>query len=154
MGKPVELADIVEAIDFQLDDSSAYVNTETGEVVSFREEEFRLAEEEDGPERALWWQREMVEDAQDVLESDHYLRLPDKFEVHEYAIMERFCLSLENERVRERLLEAIRGSGAFRRFKDGIRRWGVEQQWYAYRAEALREIAIEWCKGHGVEYVE
>ena len=32
--------------------------------------------------------------------------------------MERFCLSQTDDRVRERLLDAISGKGAFRRFKD------------------------------------
>jgi Uncharacterised protein family (UPF0158) len=88
----------------------------------------------------------------DVLDSEDWLALPTKFEIHEYAIMEEFCWSVEDPSLREELLNAIRGRGAFRYFKDTIRRHGVEDEWYRYREDALEKKAIEWLEGHGIAY--
>ena len=41
------------------------------------------------------------------------------------------------EWVRQELLEAIHGAGAFRMFRSTIRRLGIEKSWYLFREEAL-----------------
>ncbi len=65
-----------------------------------------------------------------------------QFEVHEWAIMEDFSRSAESDGVREDLLRA----GAFRNFKDIVRRHHIESAWFAFRAKALRQIALNWCE--------
>ena len=92
--------------------------------------------------------------ARDILETDHYLSLPDRFEINEYSIMERFCLSVDDEDLRDDLGSAIRGRGAFRRFKDRMQLYGMAEEWYRYRDAALREIAVVWCEAHGITYTE
>ena len=69
-------------------------------------------------------------------------------------IMERFCLSVDDEDMRDDLCDAIRGRGAFRRFKDRMQLYGLADDWYRYQDEALREIAIAWCEEHGIPYTE
>ena len=49
----------------------------------------------------------------EVFESDDYIQLPDKFEIHDWEIMQDFCLSLRKAEVREESLDLIRGRGAF-----------------------------------------
>jgi hypothetical protein len=49
-------------------------------------------------------------------------------------------------RYREDLLNAIHGPGAFRNFKDTLRRHGIESSWFAFRTEALKQIALGWCE--------
>jgi hypothetical protein len=66
--------------------------------------------------------------------------------------MREFAESRRSARVREELVDAIHGSGAFRMFKDRIRRLGVEKDWYAFRDAALKEIAVEWCKEHQIAF--
>jgi hypothetical protein len=56
--------------------------------------------------------------------------------------MREFAESVEPERLSDELQNAIRGAGAFRYFKDTLRRYRREKDWYAYREEAL-QIAIE-----------
>jgi hypothetical protein len=68
--------------------------------------------------------------------------------------MREFAESVEPERLSDELQNAIRGAGAFRYFKDALRRYRREKDWYAYREEALRQIAIEWCEENGIEYTE
>ena len=59
---------------------------------------------------------------------------------------------MEDDRTREDLLFAIHGAGAFRHFKDTLRRHRIEPDWYAFRSEALRKIAIGWCEGNDVAW--
>ena len=89
-----------------------------------------------------------------MLFDDDYLKLPSKFDIHEYEIMERFCLSMPNEKISNILLSKIRGSGAFRRFRDTIYQYGIEEDWFKYRDEAYKEIAISWLESHGFDYID
>ncbi|WP_425429451.1 hypothetical protein [Desulfoscipio geothermicus] len=50
------------------------------------------------------------------------------------------------------MYSSIKGSGAFRRFKDNIHRYQIAKNWYKYRDEAIKRIAIEWCEGNGIRY--
>jgi hypothetical protein len=37
-------------------------------------------------------------------------------------------------------------------FKSVIRQRRIEEQWYAFRLQALEEIARNWCKEHGIPW--
>jgi hypothetical protein len=152
MALPVNLKDIIEGLEFQSDEGSSHLNTATGEVVYVTEEELRAAEEEEPLNHFPEWQHDAIRIAKDIVETDHYLQLPDRFEIHEYSIMERFCLSIDDEDMRDDLCDAIRGRGAFRRFKDRMQLYGMAEEWYRYRDAALREIAVAWCEAHGIPY--
>lgn len=158
MAVPVKLSDIVESISFQTDESSYYLNRETGDIFLVMDQEFRAAEEEDGSSKELYGlEDEQIEIAKDILADERqqkYIPLPDKFDIHEYSIIERFCLSIEEEDVSDSLYRTIKGRGAFRRFKDAIYRYGVADDWYKYRDNAMRSIAIDWCEANGIEYTE
>jgi len=65
--------------------------------------------------------------------------------------MKRFCDTIEDETLREELLNAIHGSGAFRMFKDVLYRHDIEKEWFAFKNEAFKEIAIQWCKENEIE---
>jgi hypothetical protein len=139
-------------MDFQSDEQSSFLNLTTGEVVAITDEELRAAEEDTPLEDFLEWQHDAIRIAKDIVETDHYLPLPDRFEIHEYQIMGRFCLSVDDEDIRDDLCNAIRGRGAFRRFKDRVQVYGIAEEWYRYRDEALREIAMAWCEEYGIPY--
>ena len=85
---------------------------------------------------------------------ERFLRFPSKYEIHQYRIMEDFIDRLSPGKAQEKLVYAIRGKGAFRRFKQSVRYHGLEQRWYNYLAEAYRELAIRWCAEEGLEYTE
>ena len=154
MAVTVKLKDISEGLEFQSDEGSAHLNTATGEVVYTTDYELRAAEDETPRDHLPAWQIEALRTAKDMLETDHYLPLPTKFDIHEYRIMERFCRSVDNDDMRDDLCNAIRGRGAFRYFKDTIYEYGIADDWYRYRDEALRDIAIAWCEEHGIQYTE
>ncbi len=85
---------------------------------------------------------------------ERFLRFPTKYEIHQYRIMEDFIDQLSPGKAQEELAYAIRGKGAFRRFKQSVRFHGLEQRWYDYLAKAYRELAIRWCVEEGLEYTE
>src|SRR2546427_8956467 len=150
----VKLQDILEGMDFQSDEQSSFLNLTTGDVVSITDEELRAAENDEPLEDFPEWQHDAIRIARDIVETDHYLPLPDRFEMHEYQIMERFCLSVDNEDMRDDLCDAIRCRGAFRRFQDRIQVYGIAEEWYRYRDAALREIAMAWCEAHSIASTE
>ena len=150
----VKLSDIVEGLEFQTDECFSYLHTRTGEVVSVTTEELRAAEEDEPLEDFPEWQHDAIRIAKDIIETDSYLPLPDRFEINEYRIMEQFCLSVDDEDMRDDLCDAIRGRGAFRRFKDRIQAYGIAEDWYQYRDAALRESAMAWCEAHEIPYME
>lgn len=153
MAVEVKLDAIIEAIELADDSISSYLDVETGEVHSITEEEFELAED---PQTALKdlpdWQREAVERARDIQqhEGTRYLALPDKFDVHEWAIMDRFSESLGDAQLRNEFHRAIRGAGAFRSFKRLLTEFNLRDAWNRFRQAELRQIAMQWCKEHGI----
>jgi hypothetical protein len=90
---------------------------------------------------------EMIESAP----PGRFLRFPSKHEIHDYSMMESFVVGLPAGAAREDLTNAIRGRGAFRRFRQSIRYHGMEQSWYAYLENAYRDLAIRWCRDNGLE---
>ena len=154
MPLPVKLKAIIEGLELQSDEGSSHLNKATGEVVYVTDEDLRAAEEEEPLDEFPEWQHEAIRIAGEMLETDHYLPLPTKFDIHEYSIMERFCRSVDDDDMRDDLCNAIRGRGAFRYFKDRIYVYGIADDWYRYRDEALKEIAIAWCEENGIRYTE
>ncbi len=94
-----------------------------------------------------------MQTAQHVLESDQFLELPSKYDIHEYGIIEAFCEELP-DRLQDEFFSCIHGSGAFRRFKDALDRHDLSEDRYRFRDEALKEIAIEWCEGNAVQFID
>jgi len=151
----VKLSEIIEGLEFQSDESSSFLNTRTGEVVLMTDYAMRAAEDDEPLEDLPDWERELVAIAREIIaETGEYIPLPTKFDIDEYSIMERFCMSLDNQKIGDALYDLISGSGAFRRFKDAIYKYGVEDEWYTYRDNAIKEIAIEWCRENNIEFDE
>jgi hypothetical protein len=125
---------------------TAYLNRRTGEVYFVTDEDQRALEDPDGP-LVPHWQREELPKVREVMESDEWLALPSKFDIHEYAIMKQFCLDLP-----ETLLDIIHGSGAFRRFKNFVHRYGIQQQWYDYRDREIEAIVANWLDAQGIAH--
>lgn len=156
MNASVKLKELIDEMQSQMDEWTSYFNKKTGEIVSISDEEFRAAEDDDEDEESFYdIDNDRVKTAMEILEdSDDYVKLPSKFDIHEYDIMERFCLSVKNDKDRKFLLIAIKGPGAFRRFKDMVRELGIEEDWYRFKDEEYKVKAIEWCNENGIRYAE
>src|SRR2546428_10912968 len=151
MGVVVSLKDVVDAMDLPNSDWTSYLNPKTGEIVTVTDEDRQLVEDEDLDEANLpEWQRESLPRVRAALESDDFLALPDKFEIHEWAIMERFAISQEREARRDALLDALHGAGAFRRFRSAGRRPRLEAEWVRVRQSAFEGIGRGRVAAHGI----
>ena len=80
--------------------------------------------------------------------------LPTQYEINEYQIMVDFIDTINNLEIRNNLHRLIQGKGAFRRFKDYCFEVNIIQDWYNYREEKYKEIAINWCKENDLKYKE
>ncbi len=122
-----------------------YINRKTGELITLRDGDFSSTFD---------FEEEEAELAKAVEDDDNFIQLPDQFDIHEYAIMERFCYSLEDERIQNALLRAISGRGAFRSFKDRIAEEGVRDDWFAFRDGALKKIAADFLEFENIPFVD
>jgi hypothetical protein len=155
MSLSVKLNDIINEMEIQSDDHSYYLNKKTGEIVMVTDEHFSLADDSEDISHYSDWEQEAIRVAINVLESEeNFIPLPSKFDIHEYQIMEDFCLSLDDENLRDKMYRSVKGSGAFRRFKDSIFEYGIEKNWFQHRREAFKRIAVDWCEGNDIPYTE
>ena len=154
MPAAVRLKDIVEALEMQSDDVLSFLHLDTAQVQTVSRELMREAEESpkdeepDLPE----WQRSEWELVRLIVASSRFIRLPTKFDVHEWAIMRDFADSMEPARIREDLQFAIHGAGAFRHFKRTLERHHIEPAWHRFRDEALADIASKWCEENDIPW--
>ncbi len=153
MAVVVSLKDVVDAMDVPNSEWISYLNPKTGEIVTVTDEDRHLVEDQDLDEADLPdWQRESLPKVREALESGDFVALPDKWETHEWAMMERFSSSQASEARREELLDAIQGRGAFRSFRSAIRRLGIEDDWFRFRQLAFEEIAKDWLRAHDISF--
>jgi hypothetical protein len=149
----IHLSDIIEALEMQFDESISYLDLDGGQVVAVSEDLLREAEEPGGEDPDLPdWQKDEWDIAKRIVSTDRFRPLPTKFDVHEWGIMHEFSRAAESECIRAELSRAIHGAGAFRNFKETVRRLGIESAWFAFRTDALRQIALDWCEENQIAW--
>lgn len=155
MATRVKIEDIIDGLECQSDESHSFLDKRTGEVVSISDEEMQAAEDDEPIEDFPDWQQDLVRIAKEIIdETGNYIALPIKFDINEYRIMERFCLSIEDAEMSDTFYGLIKGRGAFGRFKNAIHEYDIADDWYKYRNDALKEVAIEWCQENDIEFDE
>src|SRR5258706_8898485 len=112
------------AFDSGLEEISEFHDLQTGEIV--------LAER-------------FSEEAEKYEDNEHYLPILRQDSRDSYEDMERFIETVSDPRLQEPLVVAIKGKGAFRRFKDTIAQNPEEQdRWYQFKDQQLRARVMEW----------
>ena len=147
----ISLREMVDEMQTLSNEIRTYLNVVTGKFVTILPDDQFLEREED-PSDLPEWQQERLKDVKDVSSSHDFKEIPNQFDIHEYDIMENFCMSIDDGQTRDTLLRAIRGSGAFRRFKETISRYGIEEEWFNYKDQAYKEIAIDWLERKEIAY--
>ena len=134
----VKLTDIIDAIEMMDQYTEYFLDKETGEIEWVSDMAMTQKEQEE---------------IYDRLDEHGFYRLPTSFDIRDYDIMEDF-VDLLSGTAHDRLLSAIQGRGAFRRFKDAVIKMGIDQEWYGFQADAYKRQAIRWCEDNGIEYEE
>ena len=152
MAVEISLRAVVDELDGLLDESVAYLNRKTGEFYSVRDEEARMVEDSADPDDLPEWLGDEMPKIREVVEPGDWLPLPARFEIHEWAFMDDFARGHSDPDLREELLTALCGRGAFRAFTDAIHRLGIQQSWHDFKTAALGRIAADWLDEHGIPY--
>jgi hypothetical protein len=164
----------INRIDFDLAfeissyETTAYLDTESGAVVfidaniSYQLDELLTDEATlEAIEAALKAktdlsdiEREQLMDAARVeADSDNRYRMIPKQDSREgYRDMQAYIGSLEDDQLREVLEVAIRGSGAFRRFKEVLHRYlEAQKNWFAFKNDREQQRILNWLESEGIE---
>ena len=153
MSPSVKLDKIIGALESAGSEYTHYLDKRTGEIVLVTDEDMTAAQENELISEYPDWQRDSILKAGEVFrDSKQFIQLPDQFDIHEYQIMENFCRAFEDRQVGDELLRLMKGSGAFRRFKNAINEMDVDKAWYQFKQRALEKIAIEWLEENEIPY--
>ncbi len=133
----VDLKDLAAAF-AQSDVRQGYVDIRAGKVVMMADD---MAEEE-----AMHHAFAMEEDW------EHYIPIPNIMDEDETAMMHAFAESRPREDVKERLREALQGTGAVTRFHHQVRHLLLKPAWEAFKQDYLMQVARDWCEENDVEY--
>lgn len=136
----VKLQDVIDGIDMVSEDSTCYLDRETGEVLFISE----IAD------------NDYDDDILELLKegSDRFIEFPSQWDRNDYQTMVDFIESLPQGKEQNLLAISINESGAFRRFKYTASELGLLDDWYRFLNNAHRELAIEWCEDNEIEYEE
>lgn len=124
----VQLQKVIDAIESTNEETNFYYNPATEEIAI------------------------LEPDVSDI--KDSYIFLPSQRDRHDYEIMEDYIYEVEDDTAKEWLTNAIHGRGAFRMFRATVDRFGLTSDWYDFRENAYRELAIQWCNDNGIEFAE
>lgn len=157
--KKVDIQKIVDELQMRFMDSTVYYNKVTGEILNVQDDDFRIVEDDDFENNIQdypEWQREHLKEVYDLLYNDveNYIALPNNFEIKDSDIMEEFIETVSNNNKRIQLENCMWQKGMYRKFKDKLIEIGLEDEYYKFYDEKLKEIAIEWCKENNLEYEE
>ena len=174
----IDLADLAEAFDDASWEVSTFLDLDTGNVIRITAEVrdelealyAELSEEpaDEGSYRVTFaaalehrerpgWMHELLLEA-DAVEGGlgtRFLRVPEADSREGYGEMQAFIETVSSPRLQERLWAAIRGRGAFRRFKDVLASAPAERErWFAFKDARLRQRVLAWLADEGIEPAE
>lgn len=157
--KKVELHKIVDELQMRFMDTTVYYNKITGEILNVNDDDFRIVEDDDFEndiEKYPEWQKEHLKEVYNLMyeDIDNYISLPNSFDIRDSDIMEDFIDTVKNENKRQQLENCMWQKGMYRKFKDKLLQIGLEEQYYKFYDEKLKEIAIKWCEENNLEYEE
>lgn len=131
------LEDVADKLEETMECWEQYLNTATGKFVALSDGSYVETDDEL---------------AEEIENSDDYIKLPNQHDIHEYNIMEAFADACPDSEKRGRLFCALNGRKPFRNFKDTLNFIGLDEAYYAFRFLAHINIAKEWCEENDVPY--
>ena len=160
--------------DISRDTFDYFLDTQTGEVITVSEEilremkdmlydedyeemgdEIEYIEFDTEPEVPDW----MFDEADLALEvlldsTARYIRIPEMNSDTAFSIMKEFVQTVRDHVLKKKLVNALNGKGAFRRFKDILTEYPKERKcWHRYNAKASRSEILKWLHACGIKTV-
>ena len=130
-----KLSEVIDALEFTNDEIEYYYNPDNREIFMSNIGEFE----------------NLNEDELDEL-FEKSIMLPTRYDINEYEMMEDFAEIIKDTRLQNQLYISLNVSGAFRRFKDTCINYDMIDDWYKFRDERYKELAINWCKDNNIEF--
>ncbi|MCL4888215.1 UPF0158 family protein [Streptococcus suis] len=134
--------DVVDSLQMISQGDRYYYDSHIDELVYLSVGEFRI-ESRDGLEE------EIEEDV-----AGRFVGLPTYYDFNLYTFMELYISDLTDGDLSGRLSRAIRGSGAFRRFKNELERCDRLEEWYAFETQCYKELVLDWCQENEIAIVD
>lgn len=128
----VKLSEVIDSLEFTNDEIEYYYNPDTEKIFMSNIGNFENLNEDELFEKSI--------------------KLPTRYDINEYEMMEDFATIISDTRLQNQLYISLNGSGAFRRFKDTCINFDIINDWYKFRDERYKEIAINWCKENNIEF--
>ena len=165
----IDLGELAFAFENASWEHANYLDRETGEIILVTRETRALVEAalEEAGDQAVgpkevadlvsaggapdWQAQAALEAARVELEPGRYLLIPQGDSHEGYRDMEAF-LETVNERLGDRLVQALRGRHPFRAFKDVLAGFPQERErWFAFHDARVRQRVLEWLESEGIE---
>ncbi|MEY8381075.1 UPF0158 family protein [Ileibacterium valens] len=136
----LDLDDLIDAMMNSQQGVDYYLNTKTGEII-MRSEYLPISE---------------LNDIENELDEnwDFILEIPDQREVGGLSINRKFIWNLPDGKAKDALNTALNGKGAYRRFKDAAKNYGLLDRWFEFEDDYYTEYARNWCKDNEVAFTE
>lgn len=133
---PVNWTDLETAFERNGSEIESFLDTRSGDVVSVVQGSLDHGE-----------QRAKVQAS-----PESFVRIEPAASREQYRWMERFVAMVTEPTLRERLLIAIDGKGAFRRFKDVLVAYPAERErWFSFRGDLLHWHMQKWMEREQLE---
>jgi len=131
----VDSEQMLQAVNSSLEEVEWYLDLRTGELIPYSDEWL-----DDG------------EDVDPTADAVRYQPIEPLSAHEEWRIRSAFVEMLEDEKLRQRLQEALAGQGAFRRFDHVLAEdAGLEQRWRDFEQEQLLSEARAQLEADGIE---
>ena len=135
--KIVLLSQVIEGVEFinEEEDTCGFYNPMTGDIFYLGEYDFSREEEYSSVEEGC-------------------IKMPTREEIDEEGIMQEFIETIEDVTVYNQLGIVFSGENGAHMFLETCRNFGILDDWYRYRDEKFKKIALEWCQKNSVLYQE
>ena len=153
----VNISDVIECIEFENENLNHYCNKNTGIIIYKESSETsnysaadynRINEFEE-------WERELIESLYDLENHPYnYIKLPGEDEISELNMMINFCNSFNDFSIDDILNKNVDDIKKIQKIKKLIEEKNMLNDWYDFREQTEKQIAIDWCNKNNIEYIE
>jgi len=145
--------------DLSRENDDFFMNRYTGKVITLSRELLKsLSEEcERGKETVPDWDAKLIPIAREIVikGSTDYVRIPEAFGSPEHKWMTEFAKDMRGDKLKQKLLQALRGRGACKRFKDILKEYPDDmRRWTMFIVRCWQEKIQAWLESLSIIAIE